>query len=652
MRKLTLFLVAALLLLGATQCKKEKPSDGKTEVFTLKANIGGGDKSINPYGQIDWNAGDKIFMYKADGTGNGIVLTYHGNGEFQAETGVDDDTYHFYYLGSNPPSTTPDGSYTMDLSSVDGTIEDVERCNLRTALNVSVTDNEATASFQNQIAFAYFDLQRDAPDVRIYGSAIYGAIHVNLTTGTCTPTNLKNGDSYAINISTQTQSFYLPLVPTPENEHSTMYVRFKMNALSSEYYTIFQYCPDGQDYVRFERNIYYSTADWGPINLLGNFQSSVSGTSVSDVTTTTATVTYTAAEPIQSIAITGTGVCYGTQANPTTSDAHVEVENPSYGEQTLNLTDLLPGTTYYVRPYATTAFGTAYGPEVAMTTLAPTGCINGVFSVAADKQVYFSQGNLQYQASTDIWRFAENQWDWVGGNMEGFGNVYENGVKCSNVTPSSTYTGWIDLFGWATSGYNHNNAAYQPWSYGGEYPYSNYYAYGESANNLYDGNGTADWGYNAISNGGNIEDQWRTLTKDEWDYLKNTRAGASEKWGHAKVEAVNGFVFLPDNWTLPTGCSFAPATLGENEYTESQWEQMQAHGAVFLPLTSRRYQDGRVVENDCGYYWSSSVFPYNSPVYVQMFGFNYNSLGSSMYSEIRATGLAVRLVQDRPSSAK
>ena len=46
------------------------------------------------------------------------------------------------------------------------------------------------------------------------------------------------------------------------------------------------------------------------------------------------------------------------------------------------------------------------------------GAIKAAFSVSDSKQVYFSQGNLQYQASTDVWRFAENQWDYVGTQMQ------------------------------------------------------------------------------------------------------------------------------------------------------------------------------------------------------------------------------------------
>ena len=69
----------------------------------------------------------------------------------------------------------------------------------------------------------------------------------------------------------------------------------------------------------------------------------------------------------------------------------------------------------------------------AMSIIASEGALKGQFSVAADEQVFFSQGNLQYQASTDTWRFAENQYDMVGAD---------------NKNISATYTGWIDLFGW------------------------------------------------------------------------------------------------------------------------------------------------------------------------------------------------------------
>ena len=49
------------------------------------------------------------------------------------------------------------------------------------------------------------------------------------------------------------------------------------------------------------------------------------------------------------------------------------------------------------------------GEDTSVQLTFSEGAINGVFSVASNKKVYFSQGNLQYQASTRTWRFAEHQ---------------------------------------------------------------------------------------------------------------------------------------------------------------------------------------------------------------------------------------------------
>ena len=41
--------------------------------------------------------------------------------------------------------------------------------------------------------------------------------------------------------------------------------------------------------------------------------------------------------------------------------------------------------------------------------LLPEGALCNIFSVGENKTVHFSKGNLQYQASTNTWRFAEEQ---------------------------------------------------------------------------------------------------------------------------------------------------------------------------------------------------------------------------------------------------
>ena len=72
------------------------------------------------------------------------------------------------------------------------------------------------------------------------------------------------------------------------------------------------------------------------------------------------------------------------------------------------------------------------------TIVAPEGAVDGLFSVSENTKVYFSRGNLQHQPSTHTWRFADEQYDY----LERYDQMDEY------------YDGWIDAFGWGTSGYN------------------------------------------------------------------------------------------------------------------------------------------------------------------------------------------------------
>ncbi len=252
------------------------------------------------------------------------------------------------------------------------------------------------------------------------------------------------------------------------------------------------------------------------------------------------------------------------------------------------------------------------------------GAIQAAFSISATEQVYFSQGNLQYQASTNTWRFAENQYDIIGDNN-------------SNI--SSTYSGWIDLFGWGTSGWNSGANAYQPYST--RTNNEDYYPGGSSSNNLTGSYANADWGvYNKISNGGNTAGQWRTLTYEEWKYLLNTRTDASALKGFATVNGVRGMILLPDNWTTPDGITFNSNGFRSNTYTTSDWAKMEANGAVFLPAAGYRYGSEVYAVGSDGDYWSSSADSYG--YYAYCLYFNYGN--AYMYDDYRSRGRSVRLV--------
>ena len=358
------------------------------------------------------------------------------------------------------------------------------------------------------------------------------------------------------------------------------------------------------------------------------------------------------------------GICWSTSPNPTTTQNKLTA-GTGMGEYSCRMMCLFGNTTYYVRAFAANEAGMKYGNEVTFTTLphpnqAPEGSIPSLFSISGDQQVFFSQGNLQYQASTNTWRFAEHQYDFVGGTdywgQEQYGNVTFNGTKCSNNDISPTYSGWIDLFGWATSGWNNNNHYYHPYDYestgwtvdgyGYGYwdgSYANYSMTGDQVN--------CDWGvYNAISNGGNEAGAWRTLNADEWNYLLQYRENATYKRSRVTVEGTQGYVLLPDAWILPSSLTFTANApdFETNIYDHAQWVLLENAGAVFFPRGGCRYVDGGQARFSFeeGLYWSSSryaasTYDSNESAYAASF-----SYFSGWYTSARSNGRPVRLVQN------
>jgi hypothetical protein len=259
------------------------------------------------------------------------------------------------------------------------------------------------------------------------------------------------------------------------------------------------------------------------------------------------------------------------------------------------------------------------------------GASRALFSVAADRQVRLSRGNLQYQASTGTWRFAEKQYDVVG---------------VTNSFVSANNEDWIDLFGWGTSGWESGANAYHPWSI--SVNGADYQPGGSWQNGLFGDYADADWGvYNSISNGGNQAGMWRTLKNTEWAYLfgGGKRAG---RWGRASIDGrYNGIILLPDEWTAPDGITFQPALVGydSNVYTIEQWERMEAAGAVFLPAAGYRERTAFGTLNEHGAYWSVSPLNANYPDCALSLIFNENELYPSA-GVSRGYGFSVRLVQD------
>ncbi|MBQ7531447.1 MAG: hypothetical protein IJT12_07040 [Paludibacteraceae bacterium] len=260
--------------------------------------------------------------------------------------------------------------------------------------------------------------------------------------------------------------------------------------------------------------------------------------------------------------------------------------------------------------------------SVLVLNAATEGALNGVFSVSPDKQVVFSRGNLQYQANSSSWRFAEHQYDYVGG-LTG-GNVSYASDRCNNTRIDRNYDGWIDLFGWGTGE--------QPW---------------RSTENLADYGVFADWGRNTILNGGIQNDGWRTLDWEEWLYLFTRRPNAEQLRGQATVDKSHGYVLLPDNWELPKKLAFTPDANSwtTNAYSSKQWSQMEKAGAVFLPAGGFRSGQEVSVVGVMGFYWSSSLYNDLASGDGRDIFFGEKRFGPRDH-EKRFYGLSVRLVLD------
>ncbi|MCK8623354.1 hypothetical protein [Prevotella sp. E13-27] len=269
---------------------------------------------------------------------------------------------------------------------------------------------------------------------------------------------------------------------------------------------------------------------------------------------------------------------------------------------------------------------------------AESSVINGRFTINAEgSQVLFAHGNLQAECSsadgdsstpeTFTWRFAANQLDCIGGYYDG-GSASMTGNNYINGNGSLSAAGTVDLFNWVGASSSLTGDA----------------AYGINKGDDNAGEGLkTDWG-NMFGAG------WRTLSKDEWDYVFNTRSTTSDvRYAKATVNGVAGVILLPDDWSTSyytlASTNIAAVNFSANTINSSDWtSSLEAHGAVFLPAAGYRSSDKVLDKGTKGFYWSSSsVSEDNTKAYCLKFGTDNLQAQSS---DNRVNGYSVRLVKD------
>jgi hypothetical protein len=143
--------------------------------------------------------------------------------------------------------------------------------------------------------------------------------------------------------------------------------------------------------------------------------------------------------------ISARGVCWRTGAEPTIAD-NKSTDGTGGGTYTSLLTGLTPGTTYYVRAYATNSIGTGYGSSLSFTTTGggqiPTLTTTALTNVTASTAN--SGGTITYDGGTQI---TVRGVCWSSGTSPTIADYKTNdGIgtgtftsAITNLSPSSTY---------------------------------------------------------------------------------------------------------------------------------------------------------------------------------------------------------------------
>ena len=232
----------------------------------------------------------------------------------------------------------------------------------------------------------------------------------------------------------------------------------------------------------------------------------------------------------------------------------------------------------------------------------PEGALPGIFSVSETKKVHFSRGNLYYDGSA--FKFEDNQYDFQ----------------------SSWNANHVNHFYWVNSVEEAVKEGYDE-----ETPVC-------SKDDIFFTNGTAESvKSDFIVNG--VTGKYRTLTKEEWQYLINERKMTNENASYTLNITYGekvGLVIYPDDFN---GSTLTPGF----EYTEDTFPS----DCVFLPLAGYRDNNGFASADVFGEYWSSSIcdFEEDDAKYDA-----YHVIFSSLFVDIdldgRQNGYSVRLVTD------
>jgi uncharacterized protein (TIGR02145 family) len=329
--------------------------------------------------------------------------------------------------------------------------------------------------------------------------------------------------------------------------------------------------------------------------------------------------------------VTARGVCWSISANPTKADSKT-TDATGTGIFTSLLTGLVPGTTYYVRAYATNSAGTAYGNEISFITTVglPTITSTSASSVTSTSATFggnvTNDGGATVTARGVCWSASANTTLADNFTSDGTGTgIFSSTLNLTGLTPNTRYY----IRAYAT---NSNGTAY-----GNEIIFATRGATGTVSD--IDGNtystiviGTQTWMAENLkttkySDGTSIPlvtdgTAWAALTTPAYCWNNNDEATYKATYGALyNWYAVNTGKLCPTGWhvssnaewtTLTTylgGASAAGAKLkepGTAHWTSPNTEATNETGFTALPAPSRDSGGGFHDTGGSGYWWATT----------------------------------------------
>ncbi len=386
--------------------------------------------------------------------------------------------------------------------------------------------------------------------------------------------------------------------------------------------------------------------------------------------------------------ITARGVCWNTTSNPTTSDSKT-TDGVGIGQFVSEITGLTAGLTYHVRAYATNSIGTAYGADMAISTMGqapesvtqPATNVSGIVATlngAVNANYLTTIVTFEYGTTTSYGQtVTATQSSLTGSSITNVsagitglieGTIYHFRVKAVNALGTTfggdmtlTTTPLIDIDG---NSYNIIRIGTQVWMK--ENLKTTKYNDGTVIPNITDNTAWAALKTGAYSNYDNIPNNSNTYGRIyNWYAVDNNAA--------TKVASNGGKNVCPTGWHVPTDAEWTTLTtyltdngygyggsgddIGKSMASTSGWTSdplagdvgndqasNNSSGFTAFPSGLRNLYGAYLGIGSVGYWWSSTgdnwYFGYYRGLYHNFSSVSRGSDGDMVY------GFSVRCLRD------